>query len=87
MATEESGTDVTRALRGTSAVVLARSLGVPAAVVMEDALAGVQAGRQSGFGLVVGVDRTHAPGTRSAPLKHGAGLVVDDLAELLATED
>ncbi|MFJ6015882.1 HAD family hydrolase [Streptomyces sp. NPDC092952] len=53
--------------------------------VVEDALAGVSAGRDGRFGLVVGVDRT-ADRSRTAPLReHGAGLVVADLAELVAT--
>lgn len=67
----------------------ARRLGTPAAraAVVEDALAGVEAGRRGGFGVVIGVDRTHTPGTRAALLKHGADLVVDDLAELLDSED
>ncbi len=51
------------------------------AVVVEDALAGVQAGAKGGFGLVIGVDRHGNP----QPLKaHGADIVVSDLAELLA---
>jgi beta-phosphoglucomutase family hydrolase len=61
----------------------ARALGVePAhAVVFEDALAGVQAGRAGRFGFVVGVDRVgQAEGLRT----HGADVVVDDLADLLA---
>jgi beta-phosphoglucomutase family hydrolase len=48
--------------------------------VYEDALAGVEAGRAGGFGLVVGVDRG---GEREALLEHGAGIVVNDLADLL----
>jgi len=54
---------------------------VPAAcAVFEDALAGVEAGRAGGFGLVVGVDRrSEADGLRA----HGAEVVVTDLAELL----
>ena len=60
----------------------AKALGVkPAeAVVFEDALAGVAAGRAGNFGLVVGVDRV---GQRDALLAHGADVVVDDLADLL----
>ncbi|MBO0692297.1 MAG: beta-phosphoglucomutase family hydrolase [Acidimicrobiaceae bacterium] len=61
----------------------ARRLGVSPqrAIVAEDALAGVEAGRAGGFGLVVGVDRDgHAAGLAAA----GANLVVDDLSELLA---
>ena len=59
----------------------ARVLGVaPAnAAVFEDALAGVQAGHDGGFGYVVGVDRA---GQRDGLLAHGASVVVDDLAEL-----
>jgi beta-phosphoglucomutase family hydrolase len=62
----------------------ARALGVePAhAVVFEDALAGVQAGRAGAFGYVVGVDRV---GQREALREHGADVVVGDLDELLAT--
>ncbi|WP_328494669.1 HAD-IA family hydrolase [Streptomyces sp. NBC_00414] len=65
----------------------ARRLGVPAdrAAVVEDALAGVEAGRRGGFALVVGVDRTAVPGTREALLQHGAHLVVRDLGELIGT--
>jgi beta-phosphoglucomutase family hydrolase len=60
----------------------ARALGVePAqAVVFEDALAGVQAGRDGHFGYVVGVDRT---GQAQALREHGATVVVKDLSELL----
>ncbi len=60
----------------------ARTLGVkPAeAVVFEDALAGVEAGRAGRFGFVVGVDRV---GQAEALKAHGADLVVDDLAKLL----
>jgi len=60
----------------------ARALGVePAqAVVFEDALAGVQAGRAGRFGFVVGVDRV---GQADELRKHGADVVVKDLAELL----
>jgi beta-phosphoglucomutase family hydrolase len=60
----------------------AKALGIePAhAVVFEDALAGVQAGRAGKFGYVVGVDRV---GQRDALKAHGADIVVDDLSELL----
>jgi beta-phosphoglucomutase-like phosphatase (HAD superfamily) len=48
--------------------------------VFEDAVAGVEAGRAGRFGSVVGVDRVgHADALR----EHGAGIVVEDLAELL----
>lgn len=60
----------------------AQLLGVPpgAAVVFEDALAGVAAGRAGQFGYVVGVDRV---GQADALRAHGADVVVRDLAELL----
>jgi beta-phosphoglucomutase family hydrolase len=60
----------------------ARAVGVEPrqAVVFEDALAGVEAGRAGGFGFVVGVNRHGAAG---ALREHGADLVVDDLAQLL----
>jgi beta-phosphoglucomutase family hydrolase len=49
-------------------------------VVYEDALAGVEAGRAGNFGCVVGVDRVD----QAEELKrHGADIVVKDLAELL----
>jgi beta-phosphoglucomutase family hydrolase len=50
------------------------------AAVFEDALAGVAAGRAGGFALVVGVDRV---GQAEELRKHGADIVVKDLAELL----
>lgn len=49
------------------------------AVVVEDALAGVAAGRAGGFGLVVGVDRV---GQADALRRHGADVVVRDLGAL-----
>jgi beta-phosphoglucomutase family hydrolase len=49
------------------------------ALVIEDAVSGVEAGRRGGFGLVVGVDRG---GNREALAAHGADLVVGDLEEL-----
>jgi HAD superfamily hydrolase (TIGR01509 family) len=61
----------------------ARVLGVSPtrAVVVEDAIAGVQAGRAGGFGLVVGVDREGHGDTLRI---HGADVVVNDLEELLS---
>ena len=48
--------------------------------IVEDALAGVEAGRRGGFSLVLGIDRaSHA----KALLEHGADVVVNDLSELL----
>ncbi len=49
-------------------------------VVFEDAIAGVQAGRRGGFGLVVGVDRRHDPARLE---QAGADVVLDDLTLLL----
>jgi beta-phosphoglucomutase family hydrolase len=60
----------------------ARELGVEAgrAIVVEDAIAGVQAGKRGGFGLVIGVARE---GNAAALRNQGADLVVEDLGELL----
>ena len=62
----------------------ARALGLEAgeAVVFEDALAGVEAGRAGHFRYVVGVDRV---GQADALKAHGADTVVTDLAELLGS--
>jgi len=49
------------------------------AAVFEDATSGVAAGRAGGFGWVVGVDRV---GQADALYRHGADLVVADLADL-----
>ena len=60
----------------------AEALGVEpaAAVVFEDAISGVQAGRAGDFGYVVGVDRV---GQADALRDAGADVVVQDLSELL----
>jgi beta-phosphoglucomutase family hydrolase len=60
----------------------AEQLGVPKgrAVVFEDALSGVAAGRAGDFGLVVGVDRGVGA---DRLLESGADVVVADLAELV----
>lgn len=59
----------------------ARALGVrpDRAVVVEDALAGVQAGRAGGFALVIGVDRANQA---QALREHGADIVVQDLVQV-----
>jgi len=61
----------------------AQALGVPPAraAVVEDAQAGVAAGRAGGFAAVIGVDRA---GQAEALRASGASLVVRDLAELEA---
>lgn len=61
-----------------------RPLGVSPgrAAVFEDAIAGVQAGRAGGFGLVVGVDRLGDP---RRLLEAGADVVVSKLTELSLT--
>jgi beta-phosphoglucomutase family hydrolase len=61
----------------------ARALGAQPdqAAVFEDALAGVEAGHRGRFGFVVGVDRV---GQAEELKAHGADVVVQDLAELLA---
>lgn len=49
-------------------------------VVVEDAISGVEAGRNGKFGLVIGVARK---GNNDELKRHGAHVVVNDLAELL----
>ena len=62
--------------------VIAKELKVPAshAVVFEDAQSGVAAGHAGHFALVVGVDRV---GQAEQLKKHGADVVVKDVADLL----
>ena len=80
------GTDVTRLdLKGKPApdafVEAARRVGAEPSrsVVVEDAIAGVEAGRAGRFGCVIGVDRRgHAKALRDA----GADVVVSDLAQV-----
>jgi HAD superfamily hydrolase (TIGR01509 family) len=50
------------------------------AVVIEDALSGVEAGSNGNFGLVIGVARK---GNAEELRQHGAHLVVNDLGELV----
>ncbi len=59
----------------------AQELGVEPqeAIVIEDAIAGVEAGRGGNFALVVGVDRN---GNAESLREHGADMVVQDLREL-----
>ena len=59
------------------------NLGVPCAraIIIEDAVSGVQAGAKGGFGLVIGVARED---NTEELRKHGAGLVVGDLSETSA---
>ncbi|MGG7575516.1 HAD family hydrolase [Streptomyces sirii] len=63
----------------------ARRLGVRPgdAAVVEDALAGVEAGRRGGFGLVVGVHRSPGAAGAAALRRRGADVVVTDPGELL----
>jgi beta-phosphoglucomutase family hydrolase len=51
------------------------------AVVVEDAISGVAAGRAGGFGLVVGVDRQ---GDAQGLTNHGADIVTSNLEELVS---
>ncbi|MFB7528317.1 HAD family hydrolase [Streptomyces sp. NPDC056178] len=66
-------------------VEAARRLRIPAGdtAVVEDALAGVEAGRRGGFGLVVGVNRTGDPVHAAGLRRHGADVVVSDPGDLL----
>jgi beta-phosphoglucomutase family hydrolase len=63
----------------------ARRLDVPPerAIVIEDAQAGVAAGRAGGFGLVIGLDRRHQA---DALRQQGADIVAADLSDLLPLE-
>ena len=60
----------------------AKLLGIePArAIVIEDALSGVEAGSNGNFGLVIGVARK---GNADELRRHGAHLVVNDLGKLV----
>ena len=75
-----------RQLRGKPApdtfLMAAKLLGVgpTRAVVIEDALSGVEAGSAGGFGLVIGVARK---GNSEELRRHGAHLAVNDLGELV----
>jgi beta-phosphoglucomutase family hydrolase len=66
-----------------SYLMAAKLLGVEPtrAVVIEDALSGVEAGSNGKFGLVVGVARK---GNADELRRHGANLVVNDLGELVS---
>jgi HAD superfamily hydrolase (TIGR01509 family) len=66
-----------------SYLMAAKLLGVaPArAIIIEDALSGVEAGRNGNFGLVIGVARK---GNADELKNHGAHLVVNDLGELVS---
>lgn len=52
--------------------------------VVEDALAGVEAGRRGHFGLVIGIARSGDPGAVAALMSGGAHLVLPGLARLPA---
>ena len=53
------------------------------AVVIEDAIAGVKAGRAGGFGLVIGVD---SGGSAEALRENGAEVVVSNLGDLIGED-
>ena len=53
------------------------------AVILEDAISGVEAGRRGGFGLVIGVDRS---GDAALMLERGADDVVSDLSEIVLVD-
>ncbi|MFE6981988.1 HAD family hydrolase [Streptomyces griseus] len=64
------------------AAVSRLGLGPADAAVVEDAEAGVAAGRRGGFGLVVGLDRTEDADRSAALYDRGADAVVRDLSAL-----
>ena len=49
------------------------------AIVIEDAISGVEAGKAGSFGLVIGINRS---GENSGLKDHGADIVISDLSEL-----
>ncbi|MGR8920083.1 MAG: trehalose-phosphatase [Gammaproteobacteria bacterium] len=53
-------------------------------VIVEDAIAGVEAGRRGRFAFVIGIDRAGYAGALEA---HGADLVVNDLSECRVCDD
>ncbi len=59
----------------------ARRLGVQPlrAMLFEDSLVGVEAGKRGGFGCVVGLDHGQRPGTLR---QHGAHVVIKSLQEI-----
>jgi beta-phosphoglucomutase family hydrolase len=61
--------------------VAADNLGVPydEAVIVEDAVSGVQAGRKGNFGLVLGIARE---GNHKELKENGADMVVDDIGDI-----
>ena len=63
-------------------LMAAKRLGVEPsrAIVIEDAISGVEAGANGHFGLVIGVARK---GNAGELRQHGADLVVNDLGELI----
>jgi len=66
----------------------ARRLGVAPerTAVVEDAIAGVEAGRDGGFGLVIGVNRVNRLQEPGVLLANGATVEVTDLSELAVAD-
>jgi trehalose 6-phosphate phosphatase len=54
------------------------------AIVVEDAISGIEAGRAGGFGLVIGINRS---GQNTELKNRGADIVVVDLSELKSEND
>lgn len=54
------------------------------AVVVEDAISGVQSGSAGGFGLVIGIDRV---GQEEELIKNGATIVVNDMNEVKISKE
>jgi beta-phosphoglucomutase family hydrolase len=52
-------------------------------IVVEDAVTGIAAGKEGGFGFVLGIDRG---GNAAALAAHGADAIVNDLADTIDTE-
>ena len=70
-----------RQARSGTVLEIARRLDVQPsrAILFEDALAGVEAGKRGGFGCVVGIDHGQQPG---ALRQHGADIVIKSLREV-----
>ena len=49
------------------------------AILFDDALAGVEAGKRGGFGCVIGINRGNQ---REALRQHGADIVIESLQEV-----
>ncbi|MBT2452505.1 hypothetical protein J7F03_36730 [Streptomyces sp. ISL-43] len=84
---DDPGCDTVGAVAARKEQIFSGMLGtLPAgAAVVEDAIAGVEAGRRGHFGLVIGIDRSRHADTAGAMRARGANVVLPDLAGLPTT--